>query len=39
MNKSEIRKIAFEIIYSLETQNCKYEDYIDNIEMFCEEND
>ena len=37
MNKSEIRKIAFEIIYSLETQNCKYEDYKDNIEMFFEE--
>lgn len=34
MNKSETRKIAFEIIYSLETQNCKYEDYKENIEMF-----
>lgn len=39
MNKSEIRKIAFEIIYSLETQNCKYEDYKGNIEMFFEDRD
>ena len=39
MNKSEIRKIAFEIIYSLETQNCKYEDYKENIEMFFEDRD
>ena len=36
MNKSELRKIAFEIIYSLETQNCKYEDYKENIEMLLE---
>ena len=39
MNKSEIRKIAFEIIYSIEKQNCKYEDYKENIEMFFEDRD
>ena len=39
MNKSELRKMAFEIIYSLETQNCKYEDYKENIEILLESKD
>lgn len=34
MSKSDNRKVAFEIVYSLETQNTKYEDYKENIDMF-----
>ena len=36
---SENRKIAFEIIYSLESQNVKYEEYKENVDMFFEEKD
>ena len=34
MSKSDNRKVAFEIVYSLETQNTKYEDYKENVDMF-----
>ena len=34
---SENRKIAFEIVYSLESQGVKYEDYKENVDMFLEE--
>lgn len=37
MSMSENRKIAFEIVYSLESQNVKYEDYKENVDMFFEE--
>ena len=37
MNMSENRKIAFEIVYSLESQGVKYEDYKENVDMFLEE--
>ncbi len=37
MSMSENRKLAFEIIYSLETQDIKYEDYKENINMFFED--
>ena len=33
---SENRKIAFEIVYSLESQNTKYEDYKENVDIFLE---
>lgn len=36
MSKSDNRKVAFEIIYSLESQNTKYEDYKENVDMFLE---
>lgn len=36
MSMSENRKVAFEIVYSLESQNTKYEDYKDNVDMFFE---
>ena len=36
---SENRKIAFEIVYSLETQGTKYEEYKENVDMFLEERD
>ena len=36
MSKSDNRKIAFEIVYSLESQNTKYEDYKENVDMFLE---
>ena len=36
MSKSDNRKVAFEIVYSLETQNTKYEDYKENVDMFLE---
>ena len=36
---SENRKIAFEIIYSLESQNVKYEEYKENVDMFFEDRD
>ena len=39
MSMSENRKIAFEIIYSLESQNTEYEDYKENVDMFLEERD
>ena len=34
---SENRKTAFEIVYSLESQDTKYEDYKENIALFLEE--
>ena len=37
MSMSENRKIAFEIVYSLESQDTKYEDYKENVDMFLEE--
>lgn len=37
MSMSGNRKIAFEIVYSLESQNVKYEDYKENVDMFFEE--
>ena len=37
MSMSENRKVAFEIVYSLESQNIKYEDYKENIDMFFED--
>ena len=37
MSMSENRKIAFEIVYSLETQGTKYEEYKENIDMLLEE--
>ena len=36
MSKSDNRKVAFEIVYSLESQNTKYEDYKENVDMFLE---
>ena len=39
MSMSENRKIAFEIVYSLENQNTKYEDYKENIDVFFDERD
>ena len=36
---SENRKVAFEIVYSLETQGTKYEEYKENVDMFLEERD
>lgn len=39
MNMSENRKIAFEIIYSLQSQNVNYEEYKENVDMFFEERD
>ena len=36
---SDNRKVAFEIVYSLETQNVKYEEYKENIDMFLEARD
>ena len=37
MSMSENRKVAFEIVYSLENQDTKYEDYKENINMVLEE--
>ena len=37
MSMSDNRKIAFEIVYSLESQDTKYEDYKENVDMFLEE--
>lgn len=34
MSKSDSRKIAFEIVYSLESQDTKYEDYKENVDTF-----
>ena len=39
MSMSDNRKIAFEIVYSLETQNVKYEEYKENIDMFLKARD
>ena len=39
MSKSDNRKVAFEIVYSLESQNTKYEDYKENVDMFLEAKD
>lgn len=39
MSMSENRKVAFEIVYSLETQGTKYEEYKENVDMFLEERD
>ena len=36
---SENRKVAFEIVYSLETQGTKYEEYKENVDMFLKERD
>lgn len=36
MSKSDSRKVAFEIVYSLESQNTKYEDYKENVDTFLE---
>ena len=36
---SENRKIAFEIIYSLQSQDVKYEEYKEHVDMFLEERD
>ena len=33
------RKVAFEIVYSLETQGTKYEEYKENVDMFLEDRD
>ena len=37
MSMSENRKEAFEIVYSLESQNVNYEDYKENVDMLLEE--
>ena len=37
MSMSDNRRTAFEIVYSLESQNIKYEDYKENVDMFFEE--
>lgn len=37
MSMSENRKIAFEIIYSLVSQNTKYEDYKENVNIILED--
>ena len=39
MSMSDNRKIAFEIVYSLESQNTNYEEYKENIEIFLQERD
>ena len=39
MSMSENRKVAFEIVYSLESQDTKYEEYKENVDMFLEERD
>ena len=36
---SENRKVAFELIYSLQSQNIKYEEYKENVDMFFEARD
>ena len=36
MSMSDNRKIAFEIVYSLVSQNTKYEEYKENVDMFLE---
>ena len=39
MSMSDNRKVAFEIVYSLETQGTKYEEYKENVDMFLEDRD
>ena len=39
MSMSDNRKIAFEIVYSLVSQDTKYEDYKENVDMFLEARD
>ena len=39
MSMSENRKVAFELIYSLQSQNIKYEEYKENVDMFFEARD
>lgn len=39
MSKTDNRIVAFEIIYSLEVQETKYEDYKENVEAFLEINE
>lgn len=39
MSMSDNRKVAFEIVYSLETQNVKYEEYKENVDMFLDARD
>lgn len=39
MSMSENRKVAFELIYSLQSQNVKYEEYKENVDMFFEARD
>lgn len=39
MSMSENRRVAFEIVYSLENQNTKYEDYKENVDLFFEARD
>lgn len=39
MSKSDNRKVAFEIIYSLEAQDTKYDDYKENVDTFLEINE
>lgn len=39
MSMSDNRKVAFEIVYSLESQNTNYEDYKEIVNMFFEERD
>ena len=36
---SENRKVALELIYSLQSQNVKYEEYKENVDMFFEARD
>ena len=39
MSMSDNRKIAFEIVYSLVSQDTKYEEYKENVDMFLEDRD
>ena len=39
MSMSDNRKIAFEIVYSLVSQDTKYEEYKENVDMFLEARD
>ena len=39
MSMSDNRKVAFEIVYSLETQNVKYEEYKENVDIFLDARD
>ena len=39
MSMSENRKVAFELMYSLQSQNIKYEEYKENVDMFFEARD
>ena len=37
MSMSENRRVAFEMVYSLESQDTKYEDYKENVDLLLEE--